>query len=42
MRPDLAPLAALALALPFVFGFTESPYANFWPLMASGACACRA
>ncbi|MHA7598865.1 PglL family O-oligosaccharyltransferase [Alicycliphilus sp. T452] len=39
MRPDLAPLAALALALPFVFGFTESPYANFWPLMASGACA---
>lgn len=39
MRPDLAPLAALAIALPFVFGFTESPYANFWPLMASGACA---
>lgn len=39
MRPDLAPLAALAVALPFVFGFTESPYANFWPLMFSAACA---
>ncbi|WP_404300395.1 Wzy polymerase domain-containing protein [Alicycliphilus denitrificans] len=39
MRPDFAPLAALALALPFVFGITEAPYTNFWPLMASAACA---
>ncbi len=39
LRLDAAPLVALAVALPFVFGVTETPYANFWPLMASGACA---
>lgn len=39
MRPDLSPLVALAVALPFIFNVTEAPYANFWPLMASGACA---
>ena len=39
MRPDFAPLAVLAMALPFVFGITEAPYSNFWPLLASGACA---
>ncbi|MGE4329544.1 PglL family O-oligosaccharyltransferase [Diaphorobacter sp.] len=39
MRVDIAPLMALAVALPFVFGVTQAPYSNFWPLMASGACA---
>lgn len=39
MRLDFAPLVALAVALPFVFGVTEPPHSNFWPLMASGACA---
>lgn len=28
-----------ALALPFLFGYTESPSANFWPLLASWGCA---
>ncbi|MBS0291853.1 MAG: O-antigen ligase C-terminal domain-containing protein [Proteobacteria bacterium] len=39
MRLSAAPLVVLAVALPFVFGITETPYANFWPLMASAACA---
>ncbi len=34
-----AAVPALALALPFVFGITRPPNANFWPLMASAACA---
>lgn len=45
-RPETPParraaclLAALAVALPFVFPFTEAPNSNFWPLMASAACA---
>ncbi|AVP58975.1 polymerase [Pulveribacter suum] len=32
-------LATLAVALPFVFPFTEAPNSNFWPLLASAACA---
>ena len=32
-------VAALLVALPFVFGITQAPNANFWPLMASAACA---
>ncbi len=34
-----AAAVALALALPFLFGVTRSPNSNFWPLMASAACA---
>ncbi|WP_298208563.1 Wzy polymerase domain-containing protein [Acidovorax sp.] len=33
-----APLFLVALALPFVFGITQAPNANFWPLMASWSC----
>lgn len=33
------PITALAVALPFVFPFTQAPNANFWPLMATGCCA---
>ncbi|CAN7382413.1 PglL family O-oligosaccharyltransferase [Acidovorax sp. LjRoot117] len=32
------PLSMVALALPFVFGYTDAPNANFWPLIASWAC----
>ncbi len=38
-RTVLAHLASLAVALPFVFGYSQPPNANFWPLMASWACA---
>lgn len=31
-------VAAGAVALPFLFGFTQPPMSNFWPLLASGAC----
>ncbi len=33
------PLALLALAVPFLFAVTDSPIANFWPLVASWVCA---
>ena len=33
------PLTLLAVALPFLFCYTQPPLTNFWPLMASGACA---
>lgn len=32
------PLALLALAVPFLFALTDSPIANFWPLVASWVC----
>src|SRR3989344_1543627 len=32
------PLALLAVALPFLFAVTDSPIANFWPLIASWVC----
>ncbi|MGB4925666.1 MAG: hypothetical protein WBP25_04115, partial [Giesbergeria sp.] len=32
-------LAALALALPFLWGLTRPPSSNFWPLAASWLCA---
>lgn len=32
-------LSVLAVALPFLFARTQAPMANFWPLMAAGACA---
>ena len=38
-RTVLAALASLAVALPFVFGYSQPPNANFWPLMASWVCA---
>ncbi|MBY0454234.1 MAG: Wzy polymerase domain-containing protein [Burkholderiaceae bacterium] len=33
------PITALAVALPFVFPFTQAPNANFWPLMVAWCCA---
>jgi O-antigen polymerase len=33
-----APLALLAVALPFLFAFTEPPVANFWPLLMAWGC----
>ena len=33
------PLTLLAVALPFLFCFTQPPLTNFWPLLASGGCA---
>ena len=33
-----APLALLAVALPFLFAFTEPPVANFWPLVMAWGC----
>lgn len=33
-----APLFLVALTLPFVFGYTQPPSSNFWPVMASWAC----
>ena len=33
-----APFFLLALTLPFVFGYTQPPNANFWPLMVSWWC----
>ena len=38
-RAAVAPLAVLALALPFLFAYTSPPSANFWPWLASWACA---
>ena len=32
-------LALVAVALPFLFAHTQAPLSNFWPQMASGACA---
>ena len=32
------PLTLLALALPFLFCFTQAPINNFWPLLASWVC----
>lgn len=33
-----APLFLVALTLPFVFGYTQPPSSNFWPVMASWTC----
>ncbi|PVY90278.1 pilin glycosylation ligase PglL [Acidovorax sp. 99] len=33
-----APIFLLALTLPFVFGYTQPPISNFWPLTVSWAC----
>ena len=33
-----APLFLVALTLPFVFGYTEAPIFNFWPLVAAWSC----
>jgi len=35
----VSPLAVLAIALPFLFAWTQAPLSNFWPLMATAACA---
>ncbi|GAA6120533.1 Wzy polymerase domain-containing protein [Acidovorax sp. FG27] len=32
-------LAVLAIALPFLFAWTQAPLSNFWPLMATATCA---
>lgn len=32
------PLTLLALALPFLFCFTQAPISNFWPMLVSGGC----
>ncbi|GKT23978.1 Wzy polymerase domain-containing protein [Acidovorax sp. SUPP3334] len=32
-------LALVAVALPFLFAHTQAPLSNFWPQMASAACA---
>lgn len=37
--PAAAWLAAVAVALPFLFAWTQPPLSNFWPLMASAGCA---
>lgn len=34
-----APLCVIAVALPFLFGVTDAPVSNFWPLLASWLCA---
>ena len=41
MRLDAvaAPLALLAVALPFLFSYSQPPLSNFWPLWAAWACA---
>ena len=33
-----APLCFLAVALPFLFGYTDSPISNFWPLLTAWMC----
>jgi O-antigen ligase len=33
-----APLALLAVALPFLFAVTDPPVANFWPVVAAWVC----
>lgn len=35
----VALVAAVAVALPFLFAFTDAPTANFWPVVASWGCA---
>ncbi|CAN7553348.1 Wzy polymerase domain-containing protein [Acidovorax sp. LjRoot129] len=35
---SVAPLFVIAVALPFLFAFTDSPTANFWPMLASWVC----
>ena len=35
---SVAPLFVMAVALPFLFAYTDSPTANFWPLLASWVC----
>ncbi len=37
--PAIAWLAAAAVALPFLFAWTQPPLSNFWPLMAAAGCA---
>ena len=37
MRPSSL-WVPLCVAVPFLFGYTSAPYANFWPLMASWGC----
>ncbi|SFD85593.1 Wzy polymerase domain-containing protein [Paracidovorax konjaci] len=39
LPPLLSILAAVAIALPFLYGYTAAPLSNFWPLIASGLCA---
>jgi O-antigen ligase len=39
IRSPLALLASLAVALPFVFGYSQPPSPNFWPVLASWVCA---
>jgi len=34
----VALVAAVAVALPFLFAFTDAPTANFWPVVASWVC----
>lgn len=33
-----APLCVVAVALPFLFAYTDSPISNFWPLLTSWVC----
>ncbi|MBU0827873.1 MAG: O-antigen ligase C-terminal domain-containing protein [Gammaproteobacteria bacterium] len=33
-----APLCLMAVALPFLFAYTDSPISNFWPLVTSWVC----
>lgn len=35
----LGGIAAVAIALPFLYGHTTSPLSNFWPLVVSALCA---
>ncbi|MDA8450155.1 Wzy polymerase domain-containing protein [Acidovorax sp. NCPPB 3859] len=39
LSPLLACSAAVAIALPFLYGHTTPPLSNFWPLAVSGLCA---
>ena len=41
LMPSLVavPLCLLAVALPFLFGYADSPVSNFWPLWTSWICA---
>ena len=33
-----APLCLMAVALPFLFAYTDAPISNFWPLLTSWVC----
>lgn len=33
-----APLCVVAVALPFLFAYTDAPVSNFWPMLASWVC----